>query len=59
MLRSDGGFRLELNDLHLTEQDQLHPFVGHPLHALKCGDRVEYLASEVVMRPEEVVAGDP
>ena len=58
-LRSGGDLRLEFNDLPLTEQHQLLPLVRHPLHAFKCGHRVEDPAAEVVMWPEEVVVGDP
>ena len=50
---------MEPNDLPLTQQHELLPLVRHPLHAFKCGHRVEDLAAEVMMRPKEVVVGDP
>ena len=58
-LRSGGDFRLEFNDLPLAEQHELLPLVRHPLHAFKSGHRVDDLAAEVMVRPEEVVVGDP
>ena len=58
-LRSGGDFRLEPYDLSLAEQHQLLPLVRHPLHAFKCGHRVAVRAAAVMVRPEEVVVGDP
>lgn len=46
-------------DLPLTQQHELLPLVRHPLHAFKSGHRVEDFAAEVMVRPEEVVVGDP
>ena len=58
-LRSGGDFRLKPYDLPLTQQHELLPLVRHPLHAFKSGHRVEDLATEVMVWPEEVVICDP